>query len=238
MIQGTTNVWSCECRIAHVKNPMTLGNVGYGTEIRQRERRIRGTFTEDQLGIWLNCILDNLWIGKIHKAKSHSQWNELFTTDAVRTTVTTVGNDAVISRLHERINAGCSGRHSRRHTDGIVSIFDFGNLLLEHLNGGVVRTAVTVSLVEVLVDGFLNEGGGHVDGCENGASLFIGCNSTVHDMGVHGTVGDPAFAAKGTAGDGDVGGKRRCTNRIVAAAGSGAASVAAITAASVEIAHP
>lgn len=57
-------------------------------------------------------------------------------------------------------------------------------------------------------------------------------------MGVHGTVGDPTFATKGTGGD-DSGGCDRTLLRLeVATAGSGATSVAAITAACVEVAHP
>jgi len=79
-----------------------------------------------------------------------------------------------VTRLHECINAGGSRRHTGRHTDGIISIFDFGNFLLEHLDSRIVGTAVTVSLVEVLVDTLLNEGGGHVHRCEDGTSLFIG----------------------------------------------------------------
>ena len=55
----------------------------------------------------------------------------------------------------------------------------------------------------------------------------------MHDVGVHGTVGDPTFATKGTGGDAS-----GCDLRIDVAAGSGAASVTAITAACVEIAHP
>ena len=56
-------------------------------------------------------------------------------------------------------------------------------------------------------------------------------------MGVHGTVGDPTFAAKRTTGCGD-GGSGGSNLLVVAGTGSGAASVAAITAASVEVAHP
>lgn len=60
----------------------------------------------------------------------------------------------------------------------------------------------------------------------------------MHDVGVHGTVGDPTFATEGTGGDGGGGCDRTLLRLEVATAGSGATSVAAITAACVEVAHP
>mmetsp|Transcript_30695 Transcript_30695/g.74119 ORF Transcript_30695/g.74119 Transcript_30695/m.74119 type:complete len:347 (-) Transcript_30695:408-1448(-) len=163
VIEGTAHVRRCERRIAHVQNVMTLGDFGYGIEIGKRQSRVRGTLAEDHLRVGLDRRLDRLRIGKIHKAEFHPQWHELLPTDAIRPPVAAVGDDAVIAGVHEGVDARRGRGHAGGDADGIVSVFDFGNLLLEHLHCGIVRAAVAVPLLEVLVHGFLDECRGHVD---------------------------------------------------------------------------
>mmetsp|Transcript_32686 Transcript_32686/g.68747 ORF Transcript_32686/g.68747 Transcript_32686/m.68747 type:complete len:222 (+) Transcript_32686:811-1476(+) len=193
MIEGAADVRSGKGGITDVENTMLLCNFRNGIEIGQCQRGIGRALAENELGVGLNRRLDRFRIGKIHKTKFHPHRDELFASDAIGTAVAAVGYDAMIACFHERVDARCRCGHAGGNSDGIVTVFDFGNLFLEHLDGGIVRAAVAVAPVEVLVDGFLDEGRGHVDGSEDGAGFFVGYDSAVDDVGVHLTVGDPSL---------------------------------------------
>mmetsp|Transcript_36895 Transcript_36895/g.66351 ORF Transcript_36895/g.66351 Transcript_36895/m.66351 type:complete len:237 (-) Transcript_36895:453-1163(-) len=130
VIERTAYVWRGEGRITHVDKTVTFGNFRNGIEIRQRQCWVGGTLAENELGIRLNRRLDRRGIGKIHKTKFHPQWDELFATDAIGTAIAAVGDDAMITRFHERVDTRCRRRHASGNTDGIVSVLDFGHFLL------------------------------------------------------------------------------------------------------------
>mmetsp|Transcript_12122 Transcript_12122/g.21011 ORF Transcript_12122/g.21011 Transcript_12122/m.21011 type:complete len:395 (-) Transcript_12122:54-1238(-) len=227
VIQGTANVGSGERGVAHVEDAPTLGDFGDGIEIRQGEGGVGRALAKNQGGVGLDRRLDGRGIGEVHEAEFHAEGDELLATDAIGAAVAAVGNDAVIARLHEGVDAGCRGGHAGGDANGIVPVFNFGHLFLEHFHGGVVGTAVAEPLLQVFVHRFLHEGGGHVHRGQDGAGFVIRDDSAVDDVGVHGTVGDPAVVLQ-TEG-----------SRAYPLGGYGRASgVAAITAAGVEEPHP
>ena len=191
VIEGAADVGGGECGIAHVQNTVTFGDFGYGGQVGQREGGIRWALAEDQLGIRAYRILDVLRVGEIHEAELHPQGHELLAAYAVGPAVAAVGDDAVVASVHESVDAGGGRGHARRNADGVVPVFDFGDLLLEHLDGGVVGATVAVALCEVLVDGLLDEGRGHVDGREYGARLVVGYDAAVDDVRIQGAIGNP-----------------------------------------------
>ena len=204
MVERSANVGSGEGGVTNVKDAVALGNLRNGIEVCQGEGGVGGRLAENEFGVGLDGRLDIFGVGEIDKAEGHAHRHELFAADAVGAPVAAIGNDAVITGVHKGVDAGCRGGHAGGHADGVVSVFDLGHFFLEHFDGGVVGAAVAVSLGEVLVHGFLDEGGRHVHGREDGAGFFVGDYASVDDVGVHGAVGDPAvvFRAQGPDGDG------------------------------------
>lgn len=170
---------------------MTLSNLRDGIKIRKRQRGISGRLAKNEFCVGLNGIFNSLRIREVNKAERHSKGDELFAADAVGAAVAAVGDDAVISGLHECVDARCRRCHTSAHTDGVVAILDLGHLFLQHFDSGVVGAAVAESLLQIFVNRFLDEGGAHVDGSENRTRFFIGADSSVNDAGVQGAFGDP-----------------------------------------------
>ena len=64
---------------------------------------------------------------EIHKAKWHPEGNKLLATNPIGVTVAAVGDDAVIARVHEGVDAqGYRGGHVHAYADGIVAVLDLG----------------------------------------------------------------------------------------------------------------
>lgn len=202
MVERSADVGGGEGGVADVQDAVALGDLRNGIEVGQSESGIGGRLAENEFRVGSNGLLDVFGVGEIDEAEGHPQRHELLAADAVGAAVAAVGDDAVVARVHEGVDAGGCGGHACADADGVVAVFDLGDFFFEHFDGGVVGAAVAEALGEVLVDGFLDEGGGEVDGGEDGAGFLVGADAAVDDVSVHGAVGDPAviFEAEGADG--------------------------------------
>mmetsp|Transcript_12388 Transcript_12388/g.20412 ORF Transcript_12388/g.20412 Transcript_12388/m.20412 type:complete len:261 (+) Transcript_12388:1452-2234(+) len=105
MIEWAADIWSGKRRVAHVKNAMLLSNFRDGIQISQSQSWVGRTLTKDELCVGLDCRLHVFGIGKIDKAKFHPKRHELLATDAVSATVAAIGDNTMVSCIHEGIDA-------------------------------------------------------------------------------------------------------------------------------------
>mmetsp|Transcript_28133 Transcript_28133/g.68514 ORF Transcript_28133/g.68514 Transcript_28133/m.68514 type:complete len:372 (-) Transcript_28133:121-1236(-) len=193
VIQRTGNIRSSKGRITNVQDSMLLGNGRNGIQISQSQSGIRGSFTKDKFGVWLDGIFDSLRIGKVDKGKFHSKGFKLFSTDTVGSTITTVGNDTVISCRHESIDTRSSSGHACSHNDTVVTILNFGHFFFQHFDSGIVGATVRIASVQVFVDRFLDKGCTEVNRSQDGSSLFTGSDTAMNNVCIHRNILYPRF---------------------------------------------
>mmetsp|Transcript_20733 Transcript_20733/g.60301 ORF Transcript_20733/g.60301 Transcript_20733/m.60301 type:complete len:226 (-) Transcript_20733:32-709(-) len=186
--------------------PVRLSDFGYCLKVSNRQGRIRRALAEDKLSVRLDGLCDNVRVSEIHEIELHPKGHELFPTDAISPAVGTVGDDAMIARFHECINARGRGRHSCAHTYGTITVLNQRHLLLEHLDSRVVRPTVAVSRVKIFIHRLLYKCRTEVNGGQNGACLFAWGHTPMHELSVERHIRYPGlvqFATEGTGTSGD-----------------------------------
>jgi len=203
VVHTAADVGSGEGAVSDVNEVLGLGEVGDGLEISEVEGGVGGRFGEEDLGVGLDGGFDFLEVGHIDEGEFHTHLGEEDTAGAVGTTVRAVGDDGVVTSLHQGGEEGGGGGHTSVEDAGLEAVFGGGDAFLEGLDGGVGRAGVGETLLAVAVDGVLDEGGGLVDGGEDGTSFAIRGNTSVDHTGgeVDGVVVPGTGLGGGVGGD-------------------------------------
>jgi len=184
VIHTAADEGSGKSHVGDVDEVLGLGERGDGGEIGEVEGGVGGRLGEENLGVGLDGGFDFLEVGHVNEGELHTELGEEDTAGAVGATIRAVGDDGVVTLLHQGREEGGGGSHTSTEDAGLGAVLGGGDAVLEGGNGGVGRAGVRVTLGLVLLDGVLDEGRGLVDGGEDGACFLVGGGTTVDHTSV------------------------------------------------------
>ncbi len=165
--ERTLEIGRQESIVDHVRNAGGAGYFRHGSNIGQFECWVSRCFSENQLCVFANSVLDVSRIGGINKTDLESPAIQYLGGNAVCAAVDHVRQNNVITGTDHADDGATGGRHAGSETKAAHAAFECGNFFFQRGDGRVAGTTIGVSLFQILLDRFLNIGSGLINRRQN-----------------------------------------------------------------------
>mmetsp|Transcript_58237 Transcript_58237/g.127849 ORF Transcript_58237/g.127849 Transcript_58237/m.127849 type:complete len:395 (+) Transcript_58237:164-1348(+) len=161
-----------------------LGDFGDALDVAEREDGVGRGLGEDQLRVGLDGLTDVVDVSEIAESELHAHRGEELAAGSVGAAIGAVSDDTVVASLHGGADGAGGGSHASSEGACSGAVLELGEFRLQGGGRWVVGSRVREALLQVGLDGVLDEGGRQEERSQDRTRLLLGLDGGMDQVGL------------------------------------------------------